>query len=89
MKRDYTLSQVLLLQEAAEINRSQEQLDLAQAVALGMAEAFRPQAQLLDKLRVALTRPRDGAPEPGRKMPGGSLSPAARAFFQGLPRKRG
>lgn len=54
LKRDYTLAQVLLLQEAAEINRRQEQLDLAQAVALGIAEAFQPQAQLLDKLREKL-----------------------------------
>lgn len=42
------------MQEAAEVNRLQEQLNLAEAVALGIAEAFNPQAKILTKLRAIL-----------------------------------
>jgi hypothetical protein len=75
---------VRLFARALELRRQQALLQQAQAVALGIAEAFNPKAELLARLRRALSQPE---PEPAAARP--AVPPAARAWLLGLPVKGG
>jgi hypothetical protein len=57
LKDGYTIDQVQLFARALAFNREQEKLDRAEAVALGISEAFNPEANLLGRLRQALLTP--------------------------------
>ena len=57
LKDCYTIGQVQLFARALAFNREQKKLDRAEAVALGITEAFAPEANLLARLRQALFQP--------------------------------
>ncbi len=82
LKDGYTIDQVQLFARALAWNRAKDQLDRAEAVALGIAEAFAPAENLLGRLRQALLNP--GAKRPDRPV---NISPETRKFFGGAPVK--
>jgi hypothetical protein len=64
LKRLYTIGQVQLFSRALAFNREMAKLDQAEAVALGILEAFDPKEGLLQTLRQELQRPgQDRAPD--------------------------
>lgn len=81
MKDGYTIAQVNLFKAALDWNRQRENLERAEAVWMGIAEAFNPQAGLLAKVREALLGA--GEPEEDPKQ----VPPPVLAWIQGLPVK--
>lgn len=68
LKEVYTIAQVQLFARALAWNREQEKLDQAEAIALGIATAFNPEAKILEKCQEALVNP-DYEPEPAELKP--------------------
>ncbi|MFH1089956.1 MAG: hypothetical protein V1742_00155 [Pseudomonadota bacterium] len=85
LKDGYTIDQVQLFARALSFNREQEKLDQAEAVALGISEAFAPEQNLLGRLRQELVNPE--AIDGGRDAhPTAQLKPEIMAsLFGGLP----
>lgn len=70
-----------LFARALGLNRELEKLDRAEAVALGIIEAFNPEAQLLQELRQNLLHPEAAAPEKDPVQ----LNPTVMASLFGVP----
>jgi len=85
LKNGYTIAQVQLFARALAFNREHDKLDRAEAVALGISEAFAPEENLLGRLRQALLNP--GAIDGGRDAHHtAQLKPEVMAsLFGGLP----
>ncbi len=83
LKDGYTIAQVQLFARALFVSRAQEKLDRAEAVVLGIIEAFNPAENLLGRLRQALLHPGEKQPEAPAE-----LKPEVMAsLFGGLPLK--
>lgn len=83
LKDGYTIDQVALFARALAFNREQEKLDRAEAVAIGISEAFAPEQNLLGRLRQALVNPEDGGWD---AHPAAQLKPEVMAsLFGALP----
>ncbi len=81
LKDGYTIAQVQLFARALAFNREQEKFDRAEAVALGICEAFFPEQNLLGRLRQSLLNPGEDQPETPMQ-----LNPKVMAsLFGGLP----
>lgn len=81
LRDDYTIAQLRLFSEALAVNREMRKLDQAEGVVLGIEEAFRPEAQVISKLRRALATPNQTV------APANPLANPALAWFAGLPIK--
>jgi len=80
LKDGYSIAQVQLFAQALAWNRERDNLDRAEAIRLGIAQAFNPQEDLLNRLRRHLEQP---GSEQAESSPG--LKPEVEAMLFGVP----